>query len=141
MNDLLAVSIVLQHNFRVLHWKVSTPDFDSIHSLMDSYVSKFDELIDFFAEATMMMGEQPLSFHNIIDTLRVNNIELKSLDSNINYTPAEVFEVTGFLLSQLQELVRNKLNSELPPGIKSELETIEFWITKELNYKNKQRLS
>lgn len=142
MQKLLAISVLYQHNYRVLHWKVCSTDFDPVHALMDSYVSEFGEFIDKFAEMSMMIGMNPIAIHEIDSVLSSMTARAMSISSDKNYTPKEVFELSGRMLTTLQEMVREELTNEsLPRGIQSELEVIDYWITKELNYKNKQRLS
>ena len=141
MKKLLAVTMLSQHNLRILHWKASTADFDPIHELMGSYVDQMGEWIDLFAEVGLMLGEDPIALHEVPSVLDACGIEMKAPDVNHSFTPVQIFTVVGYVLRQLQECIREKLKDEsLPRGVQSELEVVDFWLTKELNYKNKQRL-
>lgn len=142
MRQLLAATILLHHNYRILHWNVKSTDFDPVHELMDGYVSQFNEWVDQVAEMGAMVDEKPVAIHELESVMSGCPYEVRSLDTDILYSPAEVFLISGRMLETYNKMIEDALKEDsLPRGIQSELETMQYWVLKELKYKNKQRLA
>jgi len=138
MQELLALATLTQYNLRILHWKTSTATFDCNHDLMSCYICKFDKFIDKFAEIGLMLGEDPVSFSKIPTTLDGKGI---LLDTTKSYNPTETFKTVDILFKEMRDSIREKAkDSKLTDAIKGELGCIDFWLSMEIDYKNKQRL-
>ena len=82
---LFAVLVWYRHNLHMLHWKVVGKDFDTIHSMLDDYVSKFNTFIDEIAEMLLSMGSNPLTMSEITSMLSSSDCRILTVESDSDY--------------------------------------------------------
>lgn len=135
--------VINSYNFRILHWKLKGLGFDGKHELVDEYRKQLDEYIDEIAEMLLMLGKE--SIPNIRDLIvnanSMQDSKFLLIDGNKDYTVPEFFGMIGEVLKNLLEKYEELSDCEgLPSDIKSKLDEHTYWIRKELDYKNKQRM-
>lgn len=135
LRKLQALLIVHQYNFRILHWNVIGVDFDPVHELMSQYYSKLDEFIDSVVEISVMCGEDIISVMDAVATKSIFTISSKR-----KYESKEVFKISRALFEEILEGIDEAINDCEHDDVKDELKIIQFWIRKELSYKNARRM-
>lgn len=105
-------------------------------------MDQFNEWVDQVAEMGYMVGECPVAIHEIESVMTGCPHEIVSLDTHTLYSPPELFAISGRMLETYNQMIEHLLrNDTLPRGIQSELETMQYWVLKELKYKNAKRLA
>jgi DNA-binding ferritin-like protein len=142
LKKVLATLILYQYNIRILHWNTAGRTFDPVHELVDEYVSKFNEFIDEVAEMIIMLGGRPISLPQVLQSVATGREESKIvLSAETYYYLEDIYRKIDSMFSQLmidyQTLVSD---NSIPSPIISKLEEHYYWLLKEGNYKNKQRL-
>lgn len=134
LTKLQAMLIIHQYNFRILHWKVTGVDFDPVHALMGEYYEKLGEFIDSIVEISILNGIDVISVLEAASSKVV-----PALDSKKTYTSKEVFEYTKNIFEDLVECMDEAIEECKHEDVRDEIKTMQFWIRKELSYKNIQR--
>lgn len=121
-----------QYNFRVLHWKTVSNNFDGTHALMAEYYTKLEEFLDSVAEILLILDINPVSLE---ECAKVNDVDC---DPNKDYTRKECIEKTNEMLNNLVSAINNAQKG-LPEDMQDELKQMQFYIRKEVEYKGKAR--
>lgn len=141
MRRLLSVLTLYQSNVKILHWKLTTTDFDTVHSLMSEYEEKLGEFIDDIAEIGLQIETNPVNIVEAINLLNGDEAQYMSISGYEDFTPKTCFEKIDFMFSNLLSLYESHYNDEsLAPDIVNVLQEHAYWLRKELRYKNKRRL-
>lgn len=141
LNYLLAIIVHNQYNLRILHWKACGSHYDSIHSRLDEYVSKFSDFIDKIAEMNLMMGIDPLNKKEIDTLLEDEDID-NCLSSNADYDNERTDKIVNTIFGSIMEIISDiREDNEYPSYIISDLDDIEGFFRLEGSYKNVQRLN
>lgn len=136
---LIAVTTVYQHNFKILHWRCVGPHFDTIHELMEGYVSKIGEFLDDLTEILLMSSEgSPISLPRALSILQNGERPYIVLDGSEEYPDKKCFDVVRILFQHLLDDYA-KVKGEVGEDVTSKLDEHIYWIRKELQYKLYQR--
>ena len=138
---LFSALVMNRHNIHVLHWKCCGTDFEDVHTLMDSYLDKFNSLIDGIGEIMMELNINPLCLCSIIKNLEEDDEEYICISGDINYTSEKVFEHIATMFKRLIHLYEDIIEDEdIPSDIVSVLDEHKQWLRLERDYKNIQRV-
>lgn len=141
MQRLLAVLILYHFNLRILHWRLTGPNFDPVHSLMGDYYEKFGGFIDDVAEIGMQVGTDPINVTDAVHLLESDGGKYMVLNGSENFDPVRCFEKVNFIFESTLSLYETTYSdSNLPEDISNALQEHAYWIRKELRYKNKRRM-
>lgn len=136
---LFAVLVWYRHNLHMLHWKVVGKDFDTIHSMLDDYVSKFNTFIDEIAEMLLSMGSNPLTMSEITSMLSSSDCRILTVESDSDYKSKEVFNAIDMMFGELW-IIYNDISKDCPSDCVSKLDEHRYWLRVECQYKNRRRI-
>jgi starvation-inducible DNA-binding protein len=71
LNRQVANAFVLYANYKQYHWQTFGPLFRDLHKLFDKFAEEVRETIDVLAERVRMIGQNPPSLTEMIDTATV----------------------------------------------------------------------
>ena len=145
LRDLLAVIIIEESNFNILHWNCHGHKFDRMHGLAEEWYNRCSKNKDVIAEMAMRVGLDPVSYPETIAVLKDIDINFKILthDDKFEYENFmnEVQEIIGHICKAILEvLASEEVQKPENVGIKATLEGIyEEWDL-DLRYKNPRRM-
>lgn len=141
LQGLLAVLMIYSDNMRVLHWKCCGVDFEPYHELTANYYSKLNDITDEIAEMGMQLGTNPITVldaKDIITSIDENVLALSAIET---YPNTKVLEHIDYMYKHLMTMTTVLRNTDgMPEYLKSELDTIIAYFSKEVLYKNTKRL-
>jgi DNA-binding ferritin-like protein len=143
LKELFNMLVIYQYNIRVLHWKCAGTNFSDMHGTAEAYISKFDEYIDETSEILLMNHIYPPTLMTVMNEAQNSERELLLLGDNDQY-----FDFQGFvhIISRMFHdllIMYNDINhsEEYTEDIKSKLQEQQYYIRKELKYKNYNKLA
>lgn len=140
---LLSALILYSHNVRILHWKVKGVDFDTVHALFGDYQGKLDGLVDDIAEIGLQLDIQPVSLRVAIETLENDNdFDYLMLEGDESFSSFSAFEKISGMFKVLIDLYEDLCcDDNVPADVANKMQEHTYWLRKELQYKNRQRLT
>lgn len=146
LRDLLAVFILEEANFNILHWNCKGKKFDRMHALAQDWYERCNTAKDAVAEMAMRNALNPVHYGEAISILKNSEINFKILSSD------DIFEYDEFM-EEAQEICKNICtaiaevlysdeiqNDKVNVGIKATLEAMyEEWDL-DMRYKNTHRV-
>lgn len=145
---LLAILIVYQQNFKILHWCASGAEFHTQHDQANKYYSKLEDDIDNVAEICMMNDIRPLNTKEAFSMLDESNEQYLQLHTDVDYKMEDFISYTGIMFDSILKTINNILDklendesiySKNSVGIKSYLENLYYEYDKEFRYINARR--
>lgn len=149
LRDLLAVFVLEESNFNILHWNCDGKKFDRMHTLAEEWYNRCSDNKDAIAEMAIRCGLHPIHYGEAIGVLKEaykeTNIDFKLLTSDDTFDWDEFMQesqsIIGSIIKSIilvlesDEIQNNKANI----GIKATLEGIlEEWDL-DYRYKNTHR--
>ena len=145
LRDLLAVFIIEESNFNILHWNCHGHKFDRMHSLAEEWYNRCSKNKDVVAEMAMRIGLDPVSYLETFTILKNTDIDYKILTHDDKFDHDNFMKEVQEIIGQICDSILAVLDSEeikKPEnvGIKATLEGIyEEWDL-DLRYKNPHRI-
>lgn len=145
---LLAILIVYQQNFKILHWCASGSEFHTQHDQANKYYSKLENDIDNVAEICMMNDIRPLNTKEAFTMLDKSSEKYLQLHTEEDYNMEDFISYTKIMFESILKAISDVLdrlendNPTFPKnsiGIKSYLENLYYEYDKELRYINNRR--
>lgn len=128
---LLAVLMLAQSNFQILHWKSIGKKFDKQHSIAAELYEKCFNDQDTIAEFSIMLGISPVNIVSAIETLREDDShEYVIVDPEKDFEYDEFVKTVSTVLGDIKYAIFTTLSDEeiqnniVNIGIKSTLESI-----------------
>lgn len=138
LRKLISILVLYQYNLRVMHWKCSGSKFPYIHTLIDEYISKYNEFIDTIAEMNLALGGSIPSYNDINSDLSDINSDFEGFSININsndYISGEdIYKGLNIIFNNTLILIENMYEDQ-PSWIKSNLDNIITYLNIEGKYK------
>ena len=146
LRELLAVFVLEESNFNILHWNCHGKKFDRMHNLANDWYDRCNTAKDAVAEMAIRCGQNPIHYGESIEVLKGSEIGFKVLTSD------DKFEYEEFM-NESQEIIKNICasiaavlksdeiqNDIVNVGIKATLEGMyEEWDL-DMRYKNTHRI-
>lgn len=148
LRDLLAVFLLEEANFDIMHWNSKGKKFDKMHTLAEEWGERCDKHKDMVAEMAMRCGMKPIHYGEAIDILKSPDVgvSFRVLTSNNEFEWDNFIKEAQFICSSICQSIALVLNSEgikKPEnvGIKATLEGVyEEWDL-DYRYKNPHRVA
>jgi len=139
---LFSTLVAYRHNIHMLHWKVCGEGFDCVHTLMDSYLDKFNDMVDDVAEMILSFNTNPFTLEECMDCLKKSNKQVLVIESDADFTKENVFNAIKIMFDDLCEIYTDihKEYEGTPCPSFSKLDEHRYWLLIENNYKNERRL-
>lgn len=136
---LIAVTTVYQHNFKILHWRCTGPEFDMVHELMHSYYIQLGTFLDDLTEILLMNDDgTPISLPRALNILENGERPYIVLDGSEEYPIDKCFKVARTLFQHILDDYA-KAKCAVGDDVLSKLDEHTYWYRKELQYKLNQR--
>ena len=146
LRDLLAVFILEESNFNILHWNCQGKKFDRMHSLANEWYDRCGSNKDAVAEMAIRCGQEPVHYGEAIKILQGNEIGFKVLTSDDTFEwedfMRESQDICKKVLKSIEEVLYSDeiQNKRENVGIKATLEGMyEEWDL-DARYKNPKRM-
>lgn len=143
----LAVLLLYENNFRLLHWKAKGPYFKIMHEQADELYNKIHQDIDRIAEMTMRMGQNPPDqMEGTKLLIDYEGHEFKAISSSDDFEFEEFCSNVDRLLNDIiyciEELLENseEIKSVKNIGIKSYLEGMHDSYDLQVRYLNARQM-
>lgn len=138
---LLEVLTVYTYNMKVIHWNSIGEAFDRIHELADKYHNMINGTIDSIGEIMGMVDTTIPSFIDIFEDIKSLDKDYIVIKGDTMYDLESGISIIQNCLKDIVELIDECCeDTQIPVGIRSELESIQFEYSKELLYFNKRRV-
>lgn len=146
LRDLLAVFVLEESNFNILHWNCHGKKFDRMHSLANDWYDRCNSAKDAVAEMAIRCGQNPIHYGEAIEVLKDFEINFKVLTSDDKFDWDEFMNESQEIIKNICTSIAVVLNSDdiqkKPEnvGIKATLEGMyEEWDL-DMRYKNPHRM-
>lgn len=140
---LLAILIVYQQNFKILHWCASGAEFHTQHDQANKYYSKLEDDIDNVAEICMINGIRPLNTRDAFEMLEKSRGDYLQLSAEQDYKMEDFISYCDIMFDSILQVINAVLDDleddKRSVGIKSYLENLYYEYDKELRYINARR--
>lgn len=133
-----AMFCMYTHNMRMLHWFSTGKHFNGLHDTCNEYYEKMSEDIDFIAELCMMHDVEPCAYSEVSKVLDSSDMKFYELVP-ADYKCKSVYFNCKMMFETIIEAL-DKIKERLSSDEVSEIETIQYYYRKELQYKIKRRL-
>lgn len=147
MKRALAVLVLSQSNFQVLHWKSVGKKFDRQHKLAAEFYERCFNDQDTIAEYSIMLGINPVNIASALGCLKEDDShEYIIIDPEKDYKYDEFIESVSTILSDIKFALSAALfdeeiqNNPANVGIKADLESIVGWYDLQDRYLNTRRM-
>lgn len=141
-NKLLAILINYNHNFKILHWKVTGCHFEEYHEICANYYETIQKHMDAIAEIGLTYDEEPIGLVEAFEILSKDTDDYKIVDPKDDYDEQDIIENIEIMFTDIMDAIKSLLEVskvEKNPGARSELENMYAFYDIECNYKNKRR--
>lgn len=146
LRDLLAVFVLEESNFNILHWNCHGKKFDRMHALANDWYDRCGTAKDAVAEMAIRCGQQPIHYGEAIEVLKGSEIGFKVLTSDDKFEYDEFMKESQEIVQNICTSIAAVLNTDeiqkRPEnvGIKATLEGMyEEWDL-DMRYKNPHRM-
>lgn len=147
LNILFASLVISEYNMKLLHWGVTGKDFDVCHNTASEYEEKFGEFLDEVAEIILMHHDTVPSLIECIDILKESEDEYLMLGVNtgsIEFDYKHFFEYVDMMLFRMiriyEAIAMDKgTEYQVEDCVMSKLHEQQYWMSKEMLYKNRRR--
>lgn len=140
LQTLFSVLVCYRHNLHMLHWKVVGHHFEGAHTLLDSYVSKFNTFIDEIGEMILSMDGNPLTLQECIDIVTQLDQHILIIESGEDYDSTRVYNALDIMFTDLYNLYTEISKDCEFTDCTSVLDEHKYWLRIEGKYKNKKRM-
>lgn len=146
LRDLLAVFVLEEANFDILHWNSKGRKFDKMHALAEEWAGRCVKAKDTVAEMAMRCGQKPIHYGEAVEILKNPELRVpfRVLTSGNEFEWEGFIKESQFICSSICQSIAAVLDSEeikKPEnvGIKATLEGMyEEWDL-DYRYKNPHR--
>lgn len=138
LQNIFANLIYCRHSIHMLHWRCVGTDFDSVHSMLDGYVSKMSEFIDEVAEMILSLDGLPLTFEECVSNDSIQRVMF--VEPNKTYTNKEVYKQICNIFTELYRIYSEATVKCNIGDCASKLDEHRYWLRIEGGYKNKNRM-
>jgi len=117
-------------NIRMIHWNAVGADFDSLHSHTNDIIEQLVEDYDDVVELSIASGEE------ITNPMVIKGLERGQLLDKPSFTCSEGYKYLKTCLNNILVSVHEISKREnIEQGLKTKLDSMSEWITKEVNFK------
>lgn len=120
-------------NIRMIHWNAVGSNFDSLHSHTDEIIEQLSEDYDDIVELSIASGER------ITNPLIIKGLESTSILDKQSMSCSEGYRYLSICLGNVLQTVNSLQRREnLHLGLKTKLDNMSEWLSKEVEFKLKR---
>lgn len=146
MKELLAVLLIHETNFKVLHWMACGSEFDSYHKDTTSeYYDMCSDKADEVAEMILRMGGSIINYAEALDIIDDSELDHLMIKSDCCYKASDIQENSQIMFADILGLIETALqddniaNNIKNVSIKASLESMHGDFDLQYRYLNKRR--